>query len=176
MPTRLLRCPPIPFEDRTFDSIHCERLFQHISDPGALLGEMLRVTRPGGWVVVADTDHTSLSIDLADPNLGDLDWRLRRFRAEKYVNGAAGRQLYRHFKASGLVEVSLELFPVFVTDYSLGRYFASLPESEAKALAAGVVNEEELIHLHAAYEQAGHTGQFFGYSVMVLAAGRKPLE
>ena len=65
---------------------------------------------------------------------------------------------------------------MFVTDYSLGRYFASLPESEAKALAAGVVNEEELIHLHAAYEQAGLTGQFFGYSVMVLAAGRKPLE
>lgn len=168
--------PPIPFADHTFDSTHSERLFQHIADPGAFLAELVRVTRPGGWVVVADTDHTSLSIDLANPELSDIDWRLRRFQAGRYVNGSAGRQLYRLFRASGLGEISLDLFPLFVTEYSLGRFFTRMTEYEAKALAAGVVEAAELVHLHAAYEQAEQNGQFFGYIVMILAAGRKPLE
>jgi SAM-dependent methyltransferase len=47
----------LPFEDRTFDLTMCVAVMHHIADPAAVheaLGEMVRVTRPGGLVLVWD--------------------------------------------------------------------------------------------------------------------------
>jgi 2-polyprenyl-3-methyl-5-hydroxy-6-metoxy-1,4-benzoquinol methylase len=42
---------PLPFEDETFDVVVAGELLEHVRDPGALVGEALRVLRPGGLVV-----------------------------------------------------------------------------------------------------------------------------
>ena len=44
----------IPFGDREFDAVLCVGGFNFFSDPGRALGEMARVTRPGGRIVLAD--------------------------------------------------------------------------------------------------------------------------
>src|SRR5262249_2774818 len=49
----------LPFDANAFDASHCERVFQHVLQPERLLSEMVRVTRPGGWIVVIDTDYSS---------------------------------------------------------------------------------------------------------------------
>jgi ubiquinone/menaquinone biosynthesis C-methylase UbiE len=46
----------LPFESNTFDACRSERLFQHLLDPERSLSEMTRVTKPGGWIVMLDTD------------------------------------------------------------------------------------------------------------------------
>lgn len=44
----------LPFADAEFDACRADRTLQHLADPAAALGEMARVTRPGGRVVVTE--------------------------------------------------------------------------------------------------------------------------
>ena len=53
----------LPFPDASFDASRSERMFQHLKDPDAVFGEMVRVTKPGGRIVVLDPDWGTASID-----------------------------------------------------------------------------------------------------------------
>jgi malonyl-CoA O-methyltransferase len=44
---------PLPFAGRSFDRVLCGLVVDHIADLGGLFGEMRRVCRPGGFVVVS---------------------------------------------------------------------------------------------------------------------------
>lgn len=46
----------LPFESDSFHGAWADRAFQHLADPVAALGEMVRVTKPGGRIVVVDPD------------------------------------------------------------------------------------------------------------------------
>lgn len=135
----------LPYESDYFHSCRSERLFQHLSKPMHVLAEMFRVTRPGGWIVVLDTDHGSMSIDTVDI---EMEWRLRRFRADRLLNGYAGRQLFGLYRQQKLEDIAIECFPIYVTDYVLGRYMAVMDETEKEAIAAGVVTKEDLRKMH----------------------------
>jgi ubiquinone/menaquinone biosynthesis C-methylase UbiE len=162
----------LPYDSNYFDACRTERLFQHVLYPEKVLSEMVRITRPGGWVVAADSDHSTLSID---NSVVDVEWRMRRFRTDKFKSGYAGRQLYRLFKQQNLADITVEIFPFFSNDYTLTRYFALLDEAEREAIAAGIITEEELQHWHSNLEQADKEGVFFASFTMMLVAGRKML-
>jgi ubiquinone/menaquinone biosynthesis C-methylase UbiE len=81
----------LPLGGDTFDASRSERLFQHLVDPGTALGEMARVTKPGGWVIVFDASWGMVSIDTLET---DIERRLVRFIDETgHPNGRVGRQL-----------------------------------------------------------------------------------
>jgi len=44
------------FPDATFDVTHTHQVLQHVTDPAAVLREMRRVTKPGGFVAARETD------------------------------------------------------------------------------------------------------------------------
>jgi len=41
---------PLPFENGSFDIIVADYVFEHIQNPHAVVSELLRVLRPGGWI------------------------------------------------------------------------------------------------------------------------------
>lgn len=41
---------PLPYEDDRFDLIVSRYVFEHVQDPQWLASELLRVTKPGGWI------------------------------------------------------------------------------------------------------------------------------
>lgn len=45
----------LPFKNDVFDVTYSSNVVEHVPDPGAMCDEMLRVTRPGGLVVVSYT-------------------------------------------------------------------------------------------------------------------------
>jgi SAM-dependent methyltransferase len=61
----------LPFANGAFDVVTCQTLLIHVRDPAVVLAELVRVTRPGGLVVVAEpTNVTSPlleSLALGDP-------------------------------------------------------------------------------------------------------------
>lgn len=163
----------LPFDDNTFDSCHCERVFQHLADPTPVLAEMVRVTKPGGWIVVVDIDYGTMSIDTPEV---ELERRLNRAHAELTLhNGYAGRHLYRLFRQHHLSDVGVELFPIAVTNYEMARYLGRLDASEQEALTSGLIAEAELERWRASLEHAAAEGIFFGSVSMIIATGRKQI-
>jgi len=47
----------LPFRDEAFDAVTISFGLRNVADPGAALGEMLRVTRPGGRLVICEFGH-----------------------------------------------------------------------------------------------------------------------
>ncbi len=42
---------PLPFADGEFDMVYSTYVFEHIADPKPVAQELLRVVKPGGWIV-----------------------------------------------------------------------------------------------------------------------------
>ena len=161
----------LPFATDYFDSCRSERLFQHLHHPELALAEMIRVTKPGGWVVVLDTDWGSLSIDSDDT---DIERRLARFLAETYLhNGYSGRKLYRLFKQQNLADISFEVIPIATPSYVVARHGTLADRIEQKALKAGAITAEELERWQAGLEQADLGGVYFCSVNLMMLAGRK---
>jgi SAM-dependent methyltransferase len=49
----------LPFADVSFDLVTCQTVLIHVADPAAALAEMVRVTRPGGRVAVAEPNNVA---------------------------------------------------------------------------------------------------------------------
>ncbi len=163
----------LPFEPNVFDSCRSERLFQHLVEPERALSEMIRVTKPGGWIVVVDVDWGTISADTTEP---DIAHRLHHFIATNRVNnGFAGRKLYRLFKQQELKEIIIEPYMIYNTDYRFARWVANADELEQLALSGGLISAEELGRLNADWENANEAGLYFSTLGGIIAAGRKPL-
>jgi len=162
----------LPFPSNSFEACRSERLFQHLPHPQTALAEMVRVTKPGGRLVVMDTDHGTWSVDTPER---DIERRITRFKADHFGhNGYAGRQLFGLLRKAGLQEVTCEVISGYFTNYELVRFMFMLDEVEPAAVKAGVINEEELIRWRTSLEAAAAAGTFFCSESMLLVVGRKP--
>lgn len=162
----------LAFDSGQFDACRSERLFMHLSHPERALAEMVRVTRSGGWIVVLDPDWGTFSVDTSEV---DIERRLAHFRAERLLhNGYAGRQLYRLFKQSQLLDIALEPFPVHAISYAHIRYLGRLDEVEQQAVATGVITTAELHRWQTYLKHADSSGSCFASLSLIMAAGRKP--
>ncbi len=162
----------LPFAGDTFDAVHCERLFLHLDNPIPALTEMVRVTKPGGWIVVAETDHGAMSINSTEV---DLERRLVRTLAERGMrNGYAGRQLMGLFNSQKLQDLHIQLFPVYSTDYAVMRYLTQMDKVEQDAIQAEIITVAELDRWQRSLEAAAAARAFFSSGCYVLCAGRRP--
>lgn len=57
---------PYPFDDESFDAVIARHVLEHLEAPLNVLGELHRLTRPGGIVTII-TPHFSSSTSWADP-------------------------------------------------------------------------------------------------------------
>lgn len=106
----------LPFGAEMFGAVRADRVLQHLPDPLATLGEMIRVTRSRGHVIVADPDQESLVIHV--PGVpADLVARVKATRRDiGYRNGRLASALPAAFRAAGLLDVTVSAFPLVLTD------------------------------------------------------------
>jgi SAM-dependent methyltransferase len=71
----------LPFPDASFDLVTCQTVLIHVASPRSAVKEMLRVSRPGGLILVAEPNNrASVVVDTsltADAPLDELLERLR---------------------------------------------------------------------------------------------------
>jgi ubiquinone/menaquinone biosynthesis C-methylase UbiE len=51
----------LPFDDNTFDIVHCHQVLQHVKNPVVILKEMRRVVKPGGIVAAREADYKTFA-------------------------------------------------------------------------------------------------------------------
>lgn len=162
----------LPFAADAFDAVRCERLFMHLQQPEQALAEMVRVARPGGRVVVMDTDWGTRSVDSAET---ELERRMARVLAEVCLaNGYSGRRLYGMAVRAELAELRVDLVPLYVTDYGLWRRLSRMDVAGAEAVRAGAMTADEVARLDDGWRAAGEAGTFFALTCMVMISGLKP--
>ncbi|MEN8259558.1 MAG: methyltransferase domain-containing protein [Pseudomonadota bacterium] len=163
----------LPFRDGFFDSCRAERLFMHLPDADRVLVEIIRVLKPGGRIVVTETDWASVSCDSDET---DTERKLARFRAEQILsNGYSGRRLFGQFRAQRLTDINVEIFPLHTTDMDLFRFLTLQSTVDQQALAAGAITEETLNAWRVGLEQRKQDDSFFGSVNIIMVAGRKAL-
>jgi len=168
---RRMDASAMSFEDHTFDALHSERVFMHLHHPEVVLAEMVRVTKPGGTLVVIDVDGSSISVDTTE---NEIERRYTPFWCALHENPYAGRQLYRLFVTAGLADVEVHVIPIVSHDLDMARYQMKNADVEAAAVQAGALTQPEIDRLRESVERAAEQDAFYSCFNMVTVVGRKP--
>lgn len=166
---RVVNTLSLPFKAEEFDSARCERTFQYLEAPDLALAEMIRVTRAGGKIVVADVDWGAGSIDTPYPFVAQT---LEGVLAQRILpNGYSGRTLHRLLTSAGLEQVKVELHPFALHALPMIRHVAQLDAAENVALEEGFLSVEQIEAWREELERYGRNGWLFASLCIVVAVG-----
>lgn len=117
----------LPFAAASLDGCRVERVLQHVDDPAAVVAEVRRVLRPGGFFAAFEPDHTSFRVvsEAGD----DFLWRWMRARHK-----AIGAELPALLEDHGFVIDDV------VTESSRGTSFDDLPVDAAAVVRRAIVD------------------------------------
>src|SRR5262249_50798823 len=131
----------LPYPDNTFDSCRSERVFQHLEQPEQALAELVRVTKPGGWVVIADADWASMTYFSTLP---ELEWKLRTTAAHKSsLFPIMGRQVHYMMRQAHLEAINATALTLNFRDYQTASYVLLLDAKLKRGVDGGYLTQDE---------------------------------
>jgi ubiquinone/menaquinone biosynthesis C-methylase UbiE len=163
----------------SFDLVHARTLLINIPEPEAVVAEMVRLARPGGWVAGQEPDA---GLHLCYPHLPAWDRLNEIFQAAYRRQGAdpfIGRRLTELYRNAGLVEVGVDVRAgVFPAGHSRRTIRLELIRSmRTKIMGFGLADQRELDELdRAAREHLSDPRTLLMSYLYFLAWGRKPAD
>jgi SAM-dependent methyltransferase len=142
------------FSPDSFDLVHERFVMPHVADPPAVLQEMIRLARPGGYVVVQEPDHSSWNLwpysEKWPPLLSLLESALA-LRGDINI----GRRIFALARDAGLEDVCIRAGLVALQD---SHPYMKMPMVAAAAmrshmLAAELTTKAELDDLLADFDR-----------------------
>jgi SAM-dependent methyltransferase len=162
----------LPFPAASFDGIRADRVFQHLLEPSRILVETVRVTKPGGRVVVVDPDYDTQAVELADQELAH---RVLRYRADRMLrHGTIAHRMAAMFRDAGLDAIRVGPMNLVVTDPRAVDNVMGLRTWARTASGQGVVTVEEAARWERLIDEAIATKKFFYSVTFFITFGRKP--
>jgi ubiquinone/menaquinone biosynthesis C-methylase UbiE len=157
--------------DASFDGCYSIRTFQHLDDPERALAEMVRVLRPGGRIVVADPDHQTTIMDVAERELAR---RFLNWRSDTIRNGWIAHHMPALMQAVGLVDISVTPKTHLSTDYAEVEATSHYEGGIQVARGEGILSAEEAQCLTAALRATAEGGHFFCATTFFITSGTRP--
>jgi SAM-dependent methyltransferase len=158
----------LPFEGATFDACRADRVFHHLVDPPKALAEMVRVTRPGGRVVVSDTDYDTLVVEAVDL---ELTRRILAHHADRMESGRIGRKLPGLFLDAGLRSIAVTPYAAVATEYD--EDVLKLCDKAERAAAGGVIGAADARRWVESLIEADRSGRFVCGQIVLTVGGRR---
>lgn len=159
----------LPFADNSFDSSRADRIFMHLESPAQALGEMVRVTRPGGSILIYEVDFETLTVDLPQHQ---QTRKIIQTWCDGFRNGWLGRHIPALFREARLEDVRITPATLWLR-YPLAMQMIG-PATVERAASAGSLTpaegEDWLRQLQERYE----AGMLFCTLTGFLVLGRKP--
>ena len=157
-----------------FDVVHARALLQHLAQREAVLDTMIAAAKPGGWVVVSDSDWIQFDAQPVPEPFATLSRTLRTLSTSVHgYDGDWGRMLPTAFTRRGLLDVDVraEVWTMRGGTDSAEWYVAALER------ALGVVPADAFpagLDTRAAIAQAREPDFVILSPISVTAIGRKP--
>jgi SAM-dependent methyltransferase len=168
----------LPFGERAFDLTFCRYVLEHVGDPTRVVGEMRRVTRPGGRIAACENDITLARLDPPCPVFERVWDAFARYQQALGGDAQVGRRLFRLFREAGCRSVELSLQPEahWHGSRSFGAWLqnliGNLESARAGLTAAGVATPAEIdvaiAELHKLVDNPGASATFTWNRVMAL--------
>jgi ubiquinone/menaquinone biosynthesis C-methylase UbiE len=89
---------PLPFADGTFSIVVTKATFHHLTDPAAVLAQMIRVCAPAGRIAVSDLTPDPAKVESFD--------RIEKLRDPSHVHALPAEDLRSVGQAAGLRELA----------------------------------------------------------------------
>lgn len=159
----------LPFASDTFDVALCERVFQHLTAPARAAGEIARVLRPGGRVVVMDSDWGTAVVHPGDRHVVH---EVVETMIARTTNPFAGRRLAGQLARAGLVVDDIGSHAL-VQDSSVGPG-ALVARVAEMAVARGSITEPQRARLIADLEAGASDGDIHLSVTIFAVLAHKP--
>lgn len=161
----------LPFEDAAFDVVVAAQLFCFLDNVDHGLTEAYRVLKPGGRVVILDTDWDTLVWRSGNP---DLMARTMEAYTSVYADAHLPRTLPHRMSQSGFSNVEVESFVVLNTSFGEDTY-ARQTAGFATSIMDGSpqFSTEEKMNWLEDQERLERDGGFFFSLNRYIVSGRK---
>lgn len=169
---RVADAEDLPFASDAIAGSRADRVLQHLDHPRRAFEELCRVTRPGGRVVVTDSDWGTLTVDT--PTQPDLTARILDPDWSCAQNGRIGRQLRRWATEAGLIDLDIDTATLVLTDFETADEVLGLTGRIETMQAAGVLSDVDGHQWLQRLRRADTDGEFFSSLDIFTVAGTVP--
>lgn len=163
----------LPFPDATFHGVRAERLLHFLDRPVDSLAEMVRVTRPAGWIVVCEPDWQTLTVDGPDPMITQ---ELISFAFRSRTHSTNERFVSQALRRVGLQSVTGTTETLTLVDSRLAMQIFRLREMVFSALISGAITSQQSAIWLLGLERAAQESRFGASLTGCIVHGCKPLE
>ncbi|BFM05972.1 methyltransferase domain-containing protein [Halioxenophilus aromaticivorans] len=162
----------LPFEANSFCATRSERLLMHLDNPEKAIEEMCRVTKPGGKMVIIDSDWATLSSATGNDA---LERKLSHHLVNDMLpNGFSGRNLAGQLKAFGLENIEVSVHAFSIDDPNVWRLIIQTEQIEQSALANNIATPDEISHWHDQIAAHSAAGKFQATLCLTMATASVP--
>ena len=161
----------------SFDFTWSQFVFEYLREPALALREMIRVTRPGGRVAVADVDGIGLAFWPRPQVLEEGTEPFMRALTATGFDFFIGRKLFTHFRQAGLTDVSVHLSPLYISAGADARLVADYTQrfEVLTPIAIKTFGDEQRYRAFAdAYLSLLADPDALKYAVVLTVVGRRP--
>ena len=162
----------LAFDDKAFDAVMSSQVFEYLENVNGGLREIYRVLRPGGRVLIHDTDWGSLLWQSSDVQRMT---RVMEVWDRHLADPHLPQTLVPKLRDAGFSDINVEPFVQIETEFDPGsvsgvlmNFIAGYVESQGISALESSAWKEDL-------ENLGATGDYFFSSNEYVFVGRKPV-